>query len=581
MKKFDPVTVIGSLVCVVALALIFAHNWIQARNAPAPAAPAVPVVSTEAAPSAAPVVPVAPGEVASLPAVETPGEPVTLALEGRMTVEADSHGGGVRSVTLPEFRLQTRDPAQTEPLVIGQNSVPFLALSLGGTSLRTVATTSENNSLATTRVSGDSVWSLEESWTLGDSEQDPYTIRYTLRVTNTSRESRTLSHVALSCGALPDFLAKGEGNTSFSKYLSGCVAYGRVGKNDAKTLDMKKISAEKMTAEKRAQYENTPANWVGVASKYFLFALHNLSVDGQPATFRGFSPRQPAELLPQQFYSADALLPELSLAPGESATITLSGYAGPKSLQNLEPIGQGLPSILNMDLFFFWHFDWMGWLCRVLLWGLNGIAGWFPPSCAYGMAIILITLLVKLVFMPLAWHSTRNMKRMSALQPQLKVLREKYKEDPQRMYYEQQKLFKENNVSQTGGCLPMLVQIPVFFAMFNTFRGAIEIRNASFLWVADLSMPDPIFGLPIHPLAILTGATMFLQQKLQPMPDPSQARMMNIMSLVFIVFFYNMPAGLTLYMTVNQLTSIVQMLLFRRMEKKAGATPVPPRTKAA
>ena len=163
------------------------------------------------------------------------------------------------------------------------------------------------------------------------------------------------------------------------------------------------------------------------------------------------------------------------------------------------------------------------------------------------------------------------MKKMSALQPQLKALREKYKEDPQRMYYEQQKLFKENNVSQTGGCLPMLVQIPVFFAMFNTFRGAIEIRNTPFLWVADLSMPDPIFGLPIHPLAIMTGVTMLIQQRLQPMPDPNQAKMMTIMSLVFVVFFYNMPAGLTLYMTVNQLTSIIQMYCFKKLEKKAAA----------
>ncbi len=581
MKKFDPVTVIGSLVCVVALALIFAHNWIQARQVPAPAAPSTPVVSNEA-PAVTPA-PAAPQNPVTLPAVEVPGEPVILGEGQAMEVKMDSHGRGIQTVTLSDFRLQTRDPELAkDPLTMGEGSVPFLALTLGGnTSLHTLSSTADHHSLATSRVSGDQVWSLQESWTLEDPEKAPYTILYTLRITNTSQEPRTLANATLSCGALPDFLAKGEGNTSFSKYLSGCVAYGRVGKNDAKTLDMKKISPEKMTAEKRAQYENTPANWVGVSSKYFLFALRNLAVDGQPATFRGFSPRQPAELLPLPCYSAAALLPELSLAPGESATITLSGYAGPKSLQNLKPMGQGLPSILNMDLFFFWHFDWMGWLCQILLMGLNGIAGWFPPSCAYGMAIILITLLVKLVFMPLAWHSTRSMKRMSALQPQLKVLREKYKEDPQRMYYEQQKLFKENNVSQMGGCLPMLVQIPVFFAMFNTFRGAIEIRNASFLWVADLSMPDPIFGLPIHPLAILTGATMFLQQKLQPMPDPNQARMMNIMSLVFIVFFYNMPAGLTLYMTVNQLTSILQMLLFRRMEKKAGVAPDAPQKKAA
>ena len=188
---------------------------------------------------------------------------------------------------------------------------------------------------------------------------------------------------------------------------------------------------------------------------------------------------------------------------------------------------------------------------------------------AYGIGIILVTLVVKLIFMPLAWKSSRSMKAMSALQPQLKAIREKYKDDPQHMYYEQQKLFKENNVSQFGGCLPMLVQIPVFFAMYNTFRAAFEIRNAAFLWVADLSMPDRIFNLPIHPLALLTGVTMYLQQRLTPMPDPQQAKMMNIMSLVFIVFFYNMPAGLTLYMTVNQLFSIVQMYFFRKWESSA------------
>jgi YidC/Oxa1 family membrane protein insertase len=120
----------------------------------------------------------------------------------------------------------------------------------------------------------------------------------------------------------------------------------------------------------------------------------------------------------------------------------------------------------------------------------------------------------------------------------------------------------------------MLFQIPVFFALFNTFRNAIELRHAGFLWAVDLSMPDDLFftlfGLPIRPLALLMGGTMYLQQSLTPSSDPNQAKMMNMMSIVFIFMFYGMPSALTLYMTVNQLLSIVQMLVIRRMEDKKG-----------
>ena len=328
-----------------------------------------------------------------------------------------------------------------------------------------------------------------------------------------------------------------------------------------------------MTPDKVAAYGATPANWLCVNSKYFLFALRELKLDEQAALFPGFK-ADSAPAVAEALFHAQGRLPEISLAPGQSRTFTVTGYAGPKKYQRLQQMGQGIEAIVGMNLFFFWNTGWMGWICRVLLEFLNFVAGWFPASIAYGMGIIIVTFLVKLVFLPLAWKSTRDMRKMSAVQPQLKVLREKYKDDTQRLYYEQQKLFKENGVSQFGGCLPMLVQIPVFFAMFNTFRGAIEIRLAPFLWVSDLSMPDAIFGLPIHPLALATGATMYFQQRLTPMPDPNQARMMNMMSIVFIFFFYNMPAGLTLYMTVNQLFSIVQMTLFRKWENKnATSTP--------
>ncbi|MDX9979737.1 MAG: membrane protein insertase YidC, partial [Lentisphaeria bacterium] len=193
----------------------------------------------------------------------------------------------------------------------------------------------------------------------------------------------------------------------------------------------------------------------------------------------------------------------------------------------------------------------------------------------YGWAIIVITVVVKLLFFPLSHKGTQSMRKMQALQPQLKELRERYKDDPQKMYRKQQELFKENNVSQLGGCLPMLVQIPVFFGLYNTFRSAIELRQASFLWVADLSLPDTLAfspeGLPIRPLAIIMSASMLVQQKMTPAADPNQQRMMMFMSLFFLWIFYGMPAGLTLYWTTNQILTIVQTLITHRLEDRRKA----------
>ena len=158
---------------------------------------------------------------------------------------------------------------------------------------------------------------------------------------------------------------------------------------------------------------------------------------------------------------------------------------------------------------------------------------------------------------------------MQALKPELDALRAKYKDDPSTMYRKQQELFKKNNVSQLGGCLPMLLQIPVFFALFNTFRNAIEMRHASFLWAYDLSMPDTLSfsseAIPIRPLALLMGLTMYFQQKMTPNPDPQQAKMMSFMTIFFMVLFYGMPSALTLYLSVSYVLGILQTYLTNKL----------------
>lgn len=168
------------------------------------------------------------------------------------------------------------------------------------------------------------------------------------------------------------------------------------------------------------------------------------------------------------------------------------------------------------------------------------------------------------------------MMRMQELQPQIKELREKYKNDPQELYRRQRELFKANNVSQMGGCLPLLIQIPIFFALFNTFRGSIELRQACFLWASDLSLPDTVFriaSIPVNPFSLIMAGTMIWQQLMTPSGEPSQKKMMLFMSIIFTYFLYSQPSGLTLYMTVNQLVSMLQSYIGKRLNKKMGSKP--------
>ncbi|OQB89501.1 MAG: Membrane protein insertase YidC [Verrucomicrobia bacterium ADurb.Bin118] len=200
---------------------------------------------------------------------------------------------------------------------------------------------------------------------------------------------------------------------------------------------------------------------------------------------------------------------------------------------------------------------------------------------SYGLAIIAITFIIKLLFWPLTQASTRSMKRMAALQPQMKALQEKYKDDPAKMNKKLMEFMREHKVSPLGGCLPMLLQMPVFIGFFYMIKSAIELRGASFLWVADLSQPDTLFfipglNFPFNLLPLLMGATMLWQSHMtppSPSMDPMQQKMMRYMPLMFLLFLYNFSAGLTLYWTVQNLLSIAQMKLTKSTEPASAAAP--------
>ena len=264
--------------------------------------------------------------------------------------------------------------------------------------------------------------------------------------------------------------------------------------------------------------------------------------------------------------SADLVFDGRKLAAGESYTRTMSYYVGPKKYSLL----RSLPN-LQADVMQFGFWAWFRTTCKGLLLTLNAIHSVIPN---YGLAVILLTIIVKLVFWPITHKSTESMKKMSAIKPQVDALREKYKDDPKRQQQETMVLYKENKVNPLAGCLPMVVQIPVFIALFTVLRSAVELRFATFLWIRDLSEPEGLLrGLPLigslNILPIFMTASMMWQQHLTPSGgDPQQKRMMMFMPAIMLALFYNMASALVLYWSVSQGLSIVQLLLQRRKKKE-------------
>lgn len=212
----------------------------------------------------------------------------------------------------------------------------------------------------------------------------------------------------------------------------------------------------------------------------------------------------------------------------------------------------------NLDLEHIIDFGFFSILARPLFWILK----FFDRFTGnYGWSIILLTIIVRTPFIPLLSKSQKSMRKMQKIQPKLNELREKYKKDPQRLQKETLEMYKKHKVNPVGGCLPMLLQIPVFFALYKVLMVAIELRGAPFmLWITDLSAKDPYYILPI-----VMGITMVVQQKMTPTSlDPKQNRMMMLMPVVFTFMFLNFASGLVLYWLVNNLLSIIQQFFTNR-----------------
>ncbi len=241
---------------------------------------------------------------------------------------------------------------------------------------------------------------------------------------------------------------------------------------------------------------------------------------------------------------------KLLIAPGKSKQYIYTIFAGPKKLSLLDPVGHNIPSTLNFGFFSF--------LAIPLL---HILEFFYKFVHNYGLAIILLVLCIRIVFYPLTYTGFKSMKQMQKLTPKINELREKYKDNKVELNKRIMEMYKESKVNPLGGCLPMLLQIPVFYGLYTTLGTSIQLRNAPLiLWIHNLAAPDPYYILPI-----LMGVTMLISQKMNPMVgDPTQAKIMLILPVVFTFIFINFPAGLLLYWTVNNILTIVQQYIINK-----------------
>ncbi len=290
--------------------------------------------------------------------------------------------------------------------------------------------------------------------------------------------------------------------------------------------------------------------WVAMVQHYFVSAI--LPKEG---TEREYFARK----IGSNLYTAGVILPVPEITPGQTRTVSTDLYVGPQEQHDLKAIAPGLDLVVD--------YGWLTVIAAPLFWVLQ----WFHKLTGnWGWAIILVTICLKGIFFPLSAASYKSMAKMRTLGPRLQRMKAQFGDDKVRMQKEMMEIYKKEKINPLGGCLPILVQIPVFIALYWVLLGSVEMRQAPWLgWITDLSVKDPYYILPI-----IMGASMLIQMKLNPTPpDPMQAKVMMAMPIVFTFMFLFFPAGLVLYWVVNNTLSIAQQWQITKMIERGGKKP--------
>ncbi len=526
-------------------------------SSPAPALPATPAVGEKTEPSASDVPP-APALTAEeeagavgLPGPEvvrkdTPTGKIIEVKTDVLRVEINAQGGDIRKLHLLDYPRDTE--ADSEPFRLMNDTRPNLFVAQSGlysAKQKAPSHLALFEAPKTSYIMEEDADSLTLSLNWSDPSGITVTKTYTFRrgsylidlrqkVTNTSdavwsgREYRQLQRTPIPESEQARFLYTYTGGAIYSpeeKY--------------------EKISFEDMMDSNLER--NISGGWAAMLQHYFLGAWIP-PVDEKGSYF--------TRVLPQSRYVIGMYGPQVNVAPGATHEFTTQLWAGPKLQDRLADVATGLD--LAVD------YGWLTVLSQPLFWLLAWLHGLLGN---WGWAIIMLTILIKLAFYKLSETSYKSMANMRRVAPRLQALKDRYGDDKQRMNQAMMELYKKEKINPLGGCLPILVQIPVFIALYWVLLESVELRQAPFiLWIDNLSSPDPFYILPL-----LMGVSMFIQQKLNPAPiDPMQAKIMMSLPFVFTIFFAFFPAGLVLYWVVNNILSIIQQWYITRQIEAAA-----------
>ena len=459
-------------------------------------------------------------------------------------------GPTIKSFKLKEYRESVEpDSPLIELINLQQDKADFLIISFDGAPASQLEKTIYQVEHQKIRLESDSspknlVFHSSTSGGISISQTyrfypDQYRIDLHVDVINQSGEIVTGAFVA-DIKALPP-----EGKQSYYSYVGIVLLLD----DKLEEVKIKKESEPKDLAGR--------IGWMAYEDDFFISAV--IPDEPSKASFKG-------RLLPSGILEGTHMPPSISLHPSERVSSSYTLYLGPRELGILKQLGKNLERAIS--------FGWTDIIAKPLLYLLRFFNQYINN---YGVSIILLTILIKGLFWPLTHKSYKSMKEMQKLQPRMAKIREKYKNNKAQLNKEMMGLYKTYKVNPMGGCLPMIIQLPVFFALFRILGSAIELRQAPFmLWIKDLSAPDRLFNFPfsipfmeppygIPVLTLLMGASMFLQQKMTPTPgDPMQAKIMMFLPLIFTFMFINFPSGLVLYWFVNNILSIGQQYRIHR-----------------
>lgn len=464
-----------------------------------------------------------------------------------------NRGGGIAAAVLSRHKAENGTPVKLNE----HNQVPIGAIveQPAAPVLNEFSIAAAGQSVEFERALGKGI-TVRKKFTLPNvpNEKDSYVAQMEVSFQNTGTTSYSNPgyFIALGSGA-PIHGSDWPNYTRLTWCIDGKTKTTDVNWFSAQTYPF--VGIEKRTAQQYFEAPAGNAEWGAVSNQFFctLVTPLNAPIDKVWATRFEASKGQNGA---QPHYGIEGAIgmPGFELKPGQISMVRYQLYIGPKLYHRLAQLSHDEAEIMDFGL---WK------LVSEALLNMMNLIHRFVGN--YAIAILILTAIVKAVLWPLQTKANKSMRRMGALSPKMQELREKYKDDPTKMNQEVMKLYKDYGINPVSGCLPMVIQIPIFFGLFTMLRQAVELRNASFLWVKDLSQPDTIahipgLGWPINILPLLMAATSFWMTSITPKSgDATQQRVMMFMPLIFVVFCYNFAAALALYYTTQNLFTILQL----------------------